>query len=102
MVADLLRTPTCQLRQGDVLVPSQTLHRVKDFFDCPLPVDPVFWRFPYDSNGARSSSVIRRNPIFGDACGIDPCTHCAIDLMHTLCYGPIQRWASCVLWRIVT
>eukprot|EP00959_Pyramimonas_sp_CCMP1952_P140285 2935389-Pyramimonas_sp.AAC.1 len=100
MTADL-HVANVQLSAGDVLVPSRSLNRVKDFFECQLPVSIVFWRFRYDADRAREGHVIHRSPLMGADTGIEPCSHCAIDVMHTLCYGPIQRWTSSVLWRII-
>eukprot|EP00959_Pyramimonas_sp_CCMP1952_P396410 8305544-Pyramimonas_sp.AAC.1 len=45
--------------------------------------------------------AVRRNQIFCSQLGIEPTTSMAIDTMHTLCFGPIQKLISTIVWRIV-
>eukprot|EP00959_Pyramimonas_sp_CCMP1952_P456266 9472863-Pyramimonas_sp.AAC.1 len=46
-------------------------------------------------------SVAHRCPLFKQEWGTSPATTMAIDSLHTVYYGPITRWASTGLWRLI-
>eukprot|EP00959_Pyramimonas_sp_CCMP1952_P278126 5814191-Pyramimonas_sp.AAC.1 len=88
-----------RLQKGDVVVPSVELRNPSKLHSCALPQKITFWRFEYQ-DGLRYGMVQRRNPLFSDGL-LEPCKHCASDILHTIAYGPAQRWTSAAIWRVV-
>jgi hypothetical protein len=92
--------PLLGLRTGDKLKPSDDLLDTSDFVNMPLPFVAVFWR-PNIVDGVSFDPVHDRSPIFDEEIGTSPDETLAIDTLHTLYYGPANRWSSAVLWRLV-
>eukprot|EP00959_Pyramimonas_sp_CCMP1952_P080473 1681733-Pyramimonas_sp.AAC.1 len=42
-----------------------------------------------------------RCPLFSRALGTSPTASLAIDSLHCLYYGPIMRWVSAAIWRLI-
>lgn len=88
-----------RLQKGDVVVPSAEFLNTGKLQSCALPQAVTFWRFRYE-DGTRYGMVQRRNPIFSNGL-LEPYKHCASDILHTIAYGPGQRWTSAAVWRVV-
>ena len=85
-----------------MLVPCDDLLDVNNIWDCPLPIWIVFWRQQRDAQHRIMGMANHRNPIMDfERLGVDPSTVVAIDSLHTLNYGPIMRWTSAGIWRVV-
>jgi hypothetical protein len=46
-------------------------------------------------------AVAHRCPLFSRQLGSNPAETLALDTLHTLYYGPIMRWTSAALWRLI-
>ena len=88
-----------ELQQGDRLVPSSGLQDVFEIRTKILPMNVVFWRPTY-VGVVLQDSVVNRVPLFHPSLGISPQETMAIDALHTVYYGPVQRWGSATLWRL--
>ena len=88
------------LQQGDRLSPCAGLRNTFALKDQALPIDLALWRPRYSARSCCLDSVIHRNPLF---CleGSSPDEILAIYSLHTVYYGPIIRWTSAVVWRII-
>jgi len=93
--------PQFLLRAKDRLEPSDELADVSFFDDRPLPFRAVFWRPTYDAKGSRMDPVHHRNPLFAEDLATSPVQCLAVDTLHTLYYGPVMRWVSAVVWRVL-
>lgn len=93
--------PELRLQSGDFAVPSDHLFIVRDLYTRPVPFCVQFWRRQSDVQGIRCGVAVHRSPIFSSSLGLEPSTGCAIDFMHTICFGTIQRLVSCALWRAI-
>eukprot|EP00959_Pyramimonas_sp_CCMP1952_P384554 8059620-Pyramimonas_sp.AAC.2 len=93
--------PELRLKPGDFAVPSDRLIKIRDVFTQATPFQIMFWRTVKDPNGLRFGIVVRRSPLFVPALGLEPSSAMAVDFMHTICFGTIQRLISCIVWRIV-
>ena len=89
------------LLAGDVLVPSSSLHDVGQFDTVNLPVKVTFWRHRYDAAGHHVGLAVHRNPVFSRDLGTAPCITLACDTLHSLFFGPISRWTSATLHRLI-
>jgi hypothetical protein len=90
-----------QLRNGDRLEPSNDLQYVFSFGQRELPFVATCWRPSADASGAGLDPIIHRNPLFSQELGTSPQQCLVIDSLHTVYYGPMMRWTSAVIWRIV-
>ena len=94
--------PEFKVKAGDRMEPSETMIDVADIFRCALPVVVVFWRYNVAAGtSAVLDSVRHRCPLFCDELASSPVTTLAIDSLHTYNYGPLGRWVSAVIWRII-
>ena len=66
-----------------------------------VPFTAVFWRTHTDHVGRCTDISNHRNPLFCDELGTDPSHVLAVDSLHSVYYGPMQKWASATLWRIL-
>ena len=92
--------PQFGLLVGDRLEPSLELPDVADFRTAKIPITVVFWRRHRDGTKCMDA-VLHRNPIFSSVLGTSPQRTLAIDTLHTLYYGPIQKYVQCVVWRVI-
>jgi hypothetical protein len=88
---------------GDRITPCLGLPLVTALDSAPLPLDIVLWRATVvpGQSGMISDPVINRCPLFSSTLGTCPDRTLAIDTLHTLNYGPIMRWCSATVWRII-
>ena len=86
------------LLPGDRLGPSPELPDVMSLNVVALPITITLWRPRRDFRDRLLDRTLHRNPIFKH---MDPDACLAIDSLHTVYYGPIMRWLSATLWRIV-
>ena len=89
------------LRVGDRMVPSPELRNTANYKKAELPFRAVFWRANKMRSGAVTDPVHRRNPIFNTECGTSPAGTMVVDALHTVYYGPMTKFESAVLWRVV-
>ena len=87
---------------GDRVVPSSEMPNVRHFDTIELPIVLLFWRASFDERGRCTDLVINRSPLFSDELGTSPTRTLAIDNLHTVNYGPMMRWTSAALWRVIT
>ena len=67
-----------------------------------VPTVVSFWRQRFGvQTKLPLDSVHHRSPLFDDLLGSSPCRNLAVDELHTLHMGPVQRCASAALWRVV-
>ena len=87
--------PKLNLKTGDRLEPCASLQDVGAFEDISsFPCQVLFWR------ASLATMATRRNPIFGEQTGCS--TKCiAIDILHCLYLGVMQRIVSELLWRLL-
>ena len=90
-----------QLQPGDRVEPSPTLTDVTFLDSRPLPVTIIFWRTHRDARGRCLDMVHHRNPMFNDDIGMEPARVLAVDALHTVYYGPVMKWSSAVIWRVL-
>jgi hypothetical protein len=90
-----------ELLPGDRLEPSANMLFCSSIDHTAVPFIITFWRPRIDSRGACMDSVVHRNPLFSESLGTSPVRTLAIDTLHTVYYGPVMRWTSAVLWRII-
>ena len=85
-----------ELLKGDRLEPTEdTLLDVGSLSaDTPLPVELVFWRTTAET------LATHRNPLFDARLGVGP-NALAIDVLHTLLLGVVQRYVLRVIWLFV-
>jgi hypothetical protein len=89
------------LLPGDRLTPSPTLLDIGRLEETCTPLEVVFWR-PRRYGDQLLDSVYHRCPLFDDLqLGTSPHRTVAIDSLHSLNYGPMQRWCSAALWRLL-
>ena len=88
------------LLAGDRLEPSQQLMDVGALHLVPLPLTVVFWRVSRLEDQV-TDAVHHRCPLFCEELHTDPVGTIVIDTLHTLYYGPIMRWTSAALHRVV-
>ena len=101
MVKHAIAVGGIQLQPGDRLEPSPTLTDVTFLDSRPLPVTIIFWRTHRDGRGRCLDMVHHRYPIFNDDIGMDPARVLAVDGLHTVYYGPVMKWSSAVIWRVL-
>jgi hypothetical protein len=66
-----------------------------------LPFEVILWRAHFDALGRCTDAAMHRNPMFCSELGTNPQDILAIDALHTVYYGPVMRWASSVIWRVL-
>ena len=89
-----------QILPGDSLQPSRHLMSIHDLEHAAPPLTLAFWQKEFHGE-AVMDSVVHRNPIYSDALVTNPARTLAVDSLHTLYYGPIQRWVFAAIWRIL-
>jgi hypothetical protein len=89
------------LKSGDYAVPSHHLFNVRAMYTTPTPFIIQFWRQRVDASGVRKGLAVHRSPLFIERLGLEPRTACAIDFMHTICLGTLQKFVSTILWRAI-
>ena len=93
--------PLLGLLEGDRLDPSPECLIPLEFDKTPVPFLAVFWRTRYDCMNRKLGSVVHRSPLFSAALGTSPARSLALDTMHTVHLGCMQRYVSTVAHRIV-
>ena len=93
--------PRWQLTAGDVLVPSKELLDIGKLETASLPLEVTFWRQRVDIGGKPIGLARRRNPLFSRDLDTSPVQNLAVDSLHTLYFGTMQRVVSAALWRVV-
>eukprot|EP00959_Pyramimonas_sp_CCMP1952_P389222 8155437-Pyramimonas_sp.AAC.1 len=89
------------LQNGDRLEPHQGMVNIRNI-DCEgWRGTALFWRVHKDETGRVIDAVTHRCPLFKQEWGASPATSMAVDSLHTVYYGPITRWASSGLWRLI-
>lgn len=90
-----------QLKPADRVAPTPEMldHALLDTMEIPFHI--TFWRSSWDRTGSCKDPVIHRNPLFSVALGTSPNRTLAVDALHTVYYGPVMRWTSAVLWRVL-
>ena len=86
---------------GDRLVPHAGMLNITIFDEATPPFDLLFWRATADAKGKISDHVINRCPLFQRALGTSPARTLAVDTLHSVNYGPMQRWCSAAVWRVL-
>lgn len=93
------------LRIGDRLTPTTTLTDIAMLASASLPQLICFWRPRRDNPGRVGSSIIDSvswaNPIFSTRLHCSPGRSLAVDSLHTVQFGPVMRYITCVLWRVL-
>ena len=99
-----------RLEEGDFLSPTPSLPDVMAIHTTQLPHTCVFWRLRFDFAKRSAGGCQHRNPVFGnqslglaglDVITVEPADVLAIDSLHTVYFGPVMRWISAALWRIL-
>ena len=91
-----------ELLYGDRLEPSEALLDIQAVRSVQLPVSVTFWRQRYGQHSKLPlDPVMHRCPLFDTRLHSSPARTLAIDELHTLHLGEIQRVVSASLWRIV-
>ena len=93
--------PRWHLTAGDVLVPSKELLDIGKLETASLPLEVTFWRQRVDISGKPIGLARRRNPIFSRDLDTSPVQNLAVDSLHSLYFGPMQRVVSASLWRVL-
>ena len=88
------------LERGDRLMCQKGLFDYAMFGAKPLPFSVTFWRARYIREQCRDA-VIFKCPLFSSELGTNPVRTLAIDSLHSIYYGPMQRLASTILWRVI-
>ena len=90
------------LKKNDRLEPSRAVPDIFGLAKLNVPFTATFWR---PRRGDRDLEIIdslhHRCPLFSEELGTSPHRTLAVDALHTLFLGPILRFISCVLWRIL-
>lgn len=82
--------------EGDRLDPTERLVDVAEFDSWTAWGEKVcFWRT------TKQTLCTHRNPLFNDEIGITQDT-IAIDILHTLLLGVVQRWIIRLFWKLLT
>ena len=94
-------TPPCPaLEVGDRLEPSPTLPDIGKLTTAQTPCTFTFWRTHHHGKSI-IDLVVHRCPLFNVALHTSP-THTVVhDSLHTLYFGPIMRWTSAALQRVL-
>ena len=89
-----------RLLPGDRVEPSCSLSDIGSIERARTPFVITFWR-PRKSGRSIIDPVAHRNPLFCRALHSNPNRTLAIDSLHTIYYGPVQRWTCSAFWRLV-
>ena len=90
------------LLRGDRLEPSESLLDTHSLRSVRLPVTLVFWRTRFGNDTKLPlDSMHHRCPLFDERLHSSPVNSLAIDELHTLHLGEVQRVVSAGLWRVV-
>ena len=89
------------LSPGDRLVPSDDLMDVGKLTSLVLPATVVFWRARRDEKNRIMDPISNRSPFFSSRLHLSPQRSLAIDFLHTVAYGPVIRFVSAGLWRMI-
>ncbi|CAK0808811.1 unnamed protein product, partial [Prorocentrum cordatum] len=89
------------LQAGDRLEPSKEVLDVAALERLPLPRNVVFWRARRDHKQRLLDSVTHRCVLFDDGLDTSPHKSLAVDALHCLYFGPVMRFVSSSLWRLI-
>lgn len=89
-----------QLQAKDRVEPTIAMPDIMLLDSAPLPMDLVFWRTRRDLRQRLSDPVVHRNPLFS-ADLLDPSAVIAVDSLHTVYLGVVNRLVSAMLWRVL-
>ena len=87
------------LQCGDRLEPCESMQDPHDFKTKPVPFQCMFWTAHFNGQNL-ADPVVHMCPLFDEVTGVTIDNLC-IDALHTLYYGPVQRYASAVIWRVL-
>ena len=90
-----------ELKKGDRLDPSPTLPDTHGFRRAQLPLEITFWRARYDASKRLDGPAVHKNPLFDSSLGYSPKSMMVVDALHSVYYGPLMRFTSAVVWRIL-
>ena len=90
-----------QLLVGDRLEPSKELLDTHNIERAALPINIVLWRTYRDWKSRSLDCVSHRCALFDQRLGTTPHDNLAVDELHTLYFGPIMRYVSASMWRVV-
>ena len=89
------------LQQGDRLEPSRALLDTHALETAELPITVCLWRTRRGDGGKAIDAVSHRCLLFSQRLHTSPASSLAIDSLHTLFLGPVLRFVSAALWRIL-
>ena len=90
------------LLHGDRLEPSEQLHDTHSVATASLPLHLVFWRARLGEHTRLPlDAMTHRCPVLDQRLHTSPSSSLAIDELHTLHLGQVQRVVSASLWRAV-
>ena len=99
-IASPIVIDTIELKKGDRLQPQKGLLDYADLASKVPPFDVTLWRASFLKTSC-TDAVHFRCPLFCQQLGTNPVRTLAIDSLHSIYYGPIQRLAACILWRTI-
>ena len=92
--------PIGTLQIGDRLEPSEQLQDTHSLWCAKLPLELTFWRPTIGSESKLPMDPMQhRSPLFDRRLNTSPANSLAIDELHCLHLGQMQRIISAVLWR---
>ncbi|CAK0884934.1 unnamed protein product, partial [Prorocentrum cordatum] len=100
IVADV-NVDNVQLMVGDRLEPSRDLPDTVKLDTSRLPITITFWRTRRDHKGRSTDCVTHRRPMFDRCIGTNVRDNLAVDELHCLYCGPMMRYVSACMWRVV-
>ena len=93
--------PEADLKRGDRLDPSHGLPDIRKLRTKQIPFTATFWRTTRDWDKRITDHIIHHCPLFSRKLETSPARSLALDSLHTVYLGPIVRWNSAALWRII-
>jgi len=90
-----------QVLAGDRLEPSTELPDTCALERSPVPINIILWRTHRDPQHRAIDCVSHRCPMFDPCIGTTPQDNLAVDELHCLYFGPIMRYISACMWRVV-
>ena len=89
------------LMRGDRVVPSPRMLDTSVIDEGLLPLRVLFWRPTRNAQGLVVDAVVNRCPLFSPELGTSPSDTLAIDTLHTVNYGPMMRFTTAAIWRVL-
>lgn len=89
-----------RLVADDRLEPSAELLDIGALANVRTPTQLTFWR-AHRHTDTVVDCVMRRCPLFYEELGTTLSSAVVIDSLHAVYYGPLMRWVSAILWRVL-